>query len=231
MEQLKKYYTEFYAKSSLRDKFPNEYVVRIFRGVYPKLKLSLSDFGGKKIADIGCGDGRNLLALANLGLELYGTEITDEISQSVQNQLAEAGVKASVKTGVNRNLPLADEYFDYLLSWNSCYYMGEKENYNDFNDYLKEFSRVLKPNGILVLSIPMVSNFIFSGSKEIKKGYRLITDDPYKVRNNHVMKCFENESDIISLFSDYFENFIFGSIIDDCFGQNNHWHLVVCTRK
>ena len=141
------------------------------------------------------------------------------------------GISAVIKTGENKNLPFESEYFEYLLSWNSCYYMGEKESYNSFDDYVKEFARVLKPKGSLVLSIPMASNFIFNNSNEIENGYRVIIDDPYKVRNNHVMKCFEDEPDIISSFSGYFENIVFGSIKDDCFGQNNHWHLAVCQKK
>ena len=42
---------------------------------------------------------------------------------------------------------------------------------------------------------------------------------------------FENEKEIENAFVSEFENFVFGSIEDDCFGFDYHWHLVVCTRR
>jgi hypothetical protein len=41
----------------------------------------------------------------------------------------------------------------------------------------------------------------------------------------------ENEKEIEKAFSSYFTNFIFGSIEDDCFGFNYHWHLAICQKK
>ena len=42
---------------------------------------------------------------------------------------------------------------------------------------------------------------------------------------------FEDEEEIKKTFSPEFKDFIFGSIEDDCFGLNYHWHLIVCKRK
>ena len=40
--------------------YPAEYVIRIFKGSYPKLNFDKKSYDGKKICDIGCGVGRNL---------------------------------------------------------------------------------------------------------------------------------------------------------------------------
>ena len=42
------------------DGYPSEYLIRIFKGNYPKLKLSKNSFLKKKIGDISCGGGRIL---------------------------------------------------------------------------------------------------------------------------------------------------------------------------
>ena len=73
--------------------------------------------------------------------------------------------------------------------------------------------------------------FIYHSSEKLKKGYRIIRNDPFNVRNGEILRMFENENEIQKEFSGYFKNFIFGSIHDDCFGYDYHWHLVVCQKK
>jgi|GEM_PF-283435 len=228
---LKQAYTNFYLKSGGPAVFPNEYVVRIFRGKYPRLSLGVTDFHGMKICDLGCGDGRNILPLAGLGFESYGMEITAQICNKVQSELEARGVFAMIRPGENSLIPFENDFFDYLLSWNSCYYMGPLESYCDFDIYVQEFFRVLKPSGKLVLSIPRASNFIFEGSEEINPGYRCISHDPYGIRNGQVMRCFSDEDSIVSAFGSYFQNFVFGHLLDDCFGQKNDYFLMVCDKK
>lgn len=45
-----------------------EYVIRIFKGKYPKLNFNKNSFKDKKIRDAGCGDGRNILLLKKVDL-------------------------------------------------------------------------------------------------------------------------------------------------------------------
>ncbi len=231
VNHLGRAYTDFYLRRGLSGVFPNEYVVRIFRGNYPHLSLGQNDFQGRKICDLGCGDGRNILPLAGLGFEVYGMEITPEICGKVQSELEDNGIFATIRQGENGNIPFEDNFFDYLLSWNSCYYMGALDAYSDFESYVQEFCRALKPGGRLILSIPMASNFIFAGSEEVFPGYRCIRQDPYGIRQGQVMRCFEDEDSVISAFSTHFRGFVFGHLLDDCFGQKNHYFLVVCDRK
>jgi ubiquinone/menaquinone biosynthesis C-methylase UbiE len=101
----------------------------------------------------------------------------------------------------------------------------------NFNKYVKEFARVMKPNGYLVLSIPKKTSFIYKDSEKSNPGYQIIRNDPFNTRNGEVLRMFENENDIKKEFSTHFKNFIFGSVHDDCFGYNYHWHIVVCQKK
>jgi ubiquinone/menaquinone biosynthesis C-methylase UbiE len=209
--------------------YPAENVIRILKGAYPRLNLDKKDFIGKKFLDVGCGDGRNLLLAKQCGFDIYGVEISPEIKQKAIDNLNKAGVmNIELKVGSNQSIPFQDGYFDYLLSWNSSYYMGDSI---DFNDYVKEFARVLKRDGYLILSIPMKSCFIFKNSEEIRKGYRIIKNDPFNVRNGEVFRAFEDEKDIQESFAEYFHHFVFGSVYDDCFGYEYHWYLAVCRRK
>ena len=209
--------------------YPAEWVIRIFKGSYPKLNLDKPSFNGKKILDISCGDGCNMPLLARCGFEVYGTEITSGIAAKTMSNLAAVGVHSDIRVGTNDNLPFESEFFDYLLSWNACYYMGALR---DFGKHVSEYSRVMRQDGYLVMSIPKKTSFIFNGSDPAPEaGYRIIRNDPYKIRNGESLRVFEDEKEIEETFSSHFKDFMFGDIHDDCFGREYHWHIVVCKRK
>jgi len=210
--------------------YPSEYVIRIFKGEFPRLNFDKTLYPNQTILDIGCGDGRNLVMLRQCGLSCYGTEITDEIVHKIKENIF--GIKGiDIRTGHNANLPFENNFFDYVLSWNSCYYMG---NNLDFKAHIREFARVLKPNATLVLSIPMKSCFIYHDCEVTYNNdekYAIIRNDPFNIRNGELLRLFDDENDIAACFAEQFDSFIFASIVDDCFGYDYHWHIVVCKRK
>ena len=222
----KKEWTKLILRSEMA--YPAEYVIRIFRGKYPRLHLGKNLFKNKKICDIGCGDGRNLVLLKQCGFDICGTEMTEEIVNKVKSNLRSLNINVDLRVGTNDSIPFEEKYFDYLLSWNSCYYMGKQ---SDFGKYVEEFARVIKKEGYLILSIPKKTCFIYHGSEKLKDGYQIIRNDPFNVRNGEILRMFENKDEIKKYFSGYFKNFIFGSVYDDCFGFDYHWHLIVCQKK
>ena len=208
--------------------YPAEYVIRIFKGDYPKLKLSKNKFINKKICDVSCGDGRNLAFLNECGFDIFGTEISKEIVNKTKKNLSNFKIKPTLKVGTNSEINFKDNFFDYVLSWNSIYYMGENL---DFNSHVEEHARIMKKNGYLIMAIPKLAFHYFKGSKKVKPGYCMIKNDPLKIRNGQVLRYFKNTNEIKTAFSKKFKNFIFGSIEDDCFGYDYHWYLVICQKK
>lgn len=210
--------------------YPSEYVIRILKGSYPKLELDKNSFKNKLFLDMGCGDGRNLVLAHSLGFKILGVEISQRLVDIVKKNLLNEGIKHfDIRVGKNNQIPFNNNEIDYLLSWNSSYYMGKTEL--DYKENVKEFARILKSDGQLILSIPKASSFIYKDSEEIKKGYRLIKNDPFNVRNGEILRMFSSQEEIENTFSEWFKDFRFASIHDDCFGLDYHWHLAVCIKK
>lgn len=227
-EQIKNWTKDYMACE--KPAYPCEYVIRMFKGVYPNLNLKKlgGDYTNKSILDIGCGDGRNLYLFKELGFsDIAGTEVSQELINRVNKYMTALDFHPELRVGTNNNLNFENERFDYALSWNVCYYLDDNM---DFSTHVKEYARVMKKNAILVFSIPTKDCFVYKDGIE-KDGFMEIKDDWFNIRNGSIQKIFQNENDIVNWFSPYFDDFIFGTINDNCFGLNYKWYIGCCRKK
>ena len=206
--------------------YPAEGVIRIFKGKFPKLKLKLKK--SDKILDAGFGDGRHLLFLKKMDLDVYGTEISTDIINKTKKIIK--NINNKLKVGTNNDLNFKSNFFNILMSWNSCYYMSPIDPFN-FQKHVIEMARVLKKNGTIIISIPKKTCFIYKDSKNVKKGYKIIKNDYFGVRNGQVMRYFKDKNEIEKTFKPKFKNFIHSSIHMDWFGLNYHWHVLIAQKK
>ena len=78
--QLLSNYSNYYKSKTIQKLYPTEFIVRSFLGNYPELKPEKREvFFGKKVCDLGCGDGRNIPFLSHLGFNVFGIEIEKSI--------------------------------------------------------------------------------------------------------------------------------------------------------
>jgi methionine biosynthesis protein MetW len=115
-----------------------------------KVLEMLSKYELERILDVGCGDGNftMLMARACKAREVYGVEISKE------------GVEMARKNGVNcyqldvdeEDLPFEDDFFDAVTALELI------EHLFDTDHFLDEVYRVLKPNGLFILSTPNLAS-------------------------------------------------------------------------
>lgn len=216
-----------YARSS-EMAWPAEGVIRIFKGTFPDLKMP-KPTSGQKVLDVGCGDGRHLPLFQSIGLKSSAVEITDAIVEILRQRMENLGIPADIRTGHAGSLPYPDATFDYLLSWNSCYYMSLTGPH--FSRHVDEMARVIAPGGWIVCSIPKRTSFIFKDSlPHSVAGYRVIADDYFGARNGEVMRCMESRDDLETTFSPRFDSFCHADLDMNWFGLAYHWH-VFCARR
>lgn len=118
--------------------------------LYLKERFCLRE--GMRLLDNGCGRGDFLRAFSELGLEAYGTDISN-VYDKVENVNLES-----------EQLPFPDNYFDIVFSKSVI------EHITNCEHYVGEMRRVLKRGGVLILMCP-----------DWKSQYKIFYEDPTHV--------------------------------------------------
>jgi ubiquinone biosynthesis O-methyltransferase len=104
-----------------------------------------SDPSGK-ILDIGCGSGHGSAHLADKFLKVIGVDISEEALEYAKNNWQRDNV--SFVVGDALSIPFEDNTFDAIAAFEVF------EHLTDWEKFLTELRRVLKPNGIVYISTP-----------------------------------------------------------------------------
>ncbi|MBI2673316.1 class I SAM-dependent methyltransferase [Candidatus Woesearchaeota archaeon] len=114
---------------------------------YSLIKKFIGNFSDKTILDVCCGDG---FLTSQLGENAIGVDNSKE------------GIKLAKKLTKNkyyiadmRYLPFKDGSFDVVVNSVSMIYV----DINELPNLIREFRRVLKPNGKMVISYPNIKDF------------------------------------------------------------------------
>jgi ubiquinone/menaquinone biosynthesis C-methylase UbiE len=160
-----------------------------------------------QILDVGCGSGVSTIELAKLSDgEIVGIDIDQSLLDRLNRKIAEECLSNRVKA-VKCSLfeiDFPDESFDIIWAEGSIWIIG-------FEKGLKEWRRLLKPNGLLVVhdEIKTISNRI---EKIPSYGYKLINyfmlpEDAYwteyygplEIRIKELYVKYKNDSDTLKI--------------------------------
>ena len=225
---LKEHYADFYSERNPAKVYPVEFVVRTLLGTYPHVKLNRAEFRGAKILDLGFGDGRNMPLLHDLGFEVYGVEISEEICGLTKSRMERLGVPVQLATGSNSHIPFDDEAFDFILACHSCYYVSEGES---FADNLREIARVLRTGGRFIFSLAKTDSYVLKNALPLENGLYQITHDPYGLRNGGVFRAFASREEIIDELGSSFSDFALGLCENDFYGIYEKVWIGTCLKR
>ncbi len=144
--------------------YPNEMLVKICSSKkYSRLTNNLFSNKKLKVCEIGCLSGNNIRFFLDKKWKTYGVEINKDLTNLAKKNLKRFKLKANqLKIGNNENLPFKSNYFDLLVSINTIHYSSGKK----IDDAIKEYSRVLKKNGLVIIETPSPKHDAVINSKK-----------------------------------------------------------------
>lgn len=100
----------------------------------------LKQMKGKRILDAGCGEGVIVEELKEKGYEIYGIDKNYESKYVIRGDI--------------KSTPFKENEFDVVLLLDVLEHLAYDEQYTA----LKEIKRILKPSGILIMSVPNLAH-------------------------------------------------------------------------
>jgi ubiquinone biosynthesis O-methyltransferase len=105
----------------------------------------VGDVGGRKILDIGCGDGEFALELAKRGAVVTGIDAAAAMIDTAKRRASQHNVDITFQVAMAEQLPFPDERFDVVTAITILCFV------EDAKPVFREIARVLKPGGRLII--------------------------------------------------------------------------------
>ena len=104
---------------------------------------------GKQVLDIACGEGYGSAVLAEVAARVVGVDIDPEIVEFAAHKYQRANLE--FRPGPAHAIPVTEtEAFDLVVSFETLEHMTEEHQ----RQFLTDVKRLLKPEGVLLLSTP-----------------------------------------------------------------------------
>ncbi len=211
-----------YSNDGSELRWPNETLIRLLKSPEYIPDLHRQPLAGRSILDVGFGNGNSLPLFHSLGLRISGTEIHQEIVAAGKEKMSLIGIEADLRVGSNTALPFADGTFDLLVSWNVLHY---EDNEDAILKGIKEYARVLKPGGRVILSTTGPEHKILEGATRIAP-HRYRIGRPGEFRAGQVYYYFDDAECTARAFATAFREVEVGRTLDRLFRHTLDWFIV-----
>ena len=113
-----------------------------------RYRLARTYCSGKVVLDAACGTGYGSAILAETAAAVHGIDIADEAVALCRKTFHRENL--SFQTASVESLPFPDRFFDVIVSFETIEHVPEEVQ----KKFLAEIRRLLKPDGVLVISSP-----------------------------------------------------------------------------
>ncbi|MDC3416956.1 class I SAM-dependent methyltransferase [Aquibacillus salsiterrae] len=122
-----------------------------------------------KIVDVGCGTGQTVAYLVQTyPCHVTGLDCNQSMVDKAKKRMIAHNLSANILLGEAENLPFDDQSQDILLS-------ESVTSFTNIDETLSEYSRVLKPNGLLIMNEMTNSGHLQQAEKDELINYYEVT--------------------------------------------------------
>lgn len=201
--------------------WPNEHLVR-FVASRLRRRLTLDRFEepydlpvGAKALDLGCGMGRHLAFLTEMGFSAYGIDLSEVAVAHASEWMRRLGINDErVFVGSASSLPWEDGTFDTAVS----HAVLDSMPYYEAIAAVKELRRVVKPGGWIYVDLISAENHA---------AYEEIVTGPHEIGT---VQSFFSKAKIEDLFSGFDIRELYLERTHAVIGnrKSSRWHVICC---
>ena len=137
-----------------------------------RLREAFKMLEGEKVLDVGCASGSISQHIAQLGFKVHGVDVLESSIKIAKEFFDHENATYEVRDIIKQ--PFEENSFDCILFFETI------EHVENPADFFKEFHKILKPGGVLILSTPnatSLKNMLYALSYRKKEKRKLIIDE------------------------------------------------------
>lgn len=114
---------------------------------FMKKIVGFDQFAGKRLLEVGCGLGTDLLQFAKRGVLVTGVDLTPHSIELVKKRFELEGIAVDARVSDAENLPFENNSFDVVYSFGVLHHTPNTQKAID------EIHRVLRPGGKIIIML------------------------------------------------------------------------------
>lgn len=164
-----------------------------------ELKRYLNLVPGKEVLDLGIGQGRNSIPLAELGFNVTGVDYSTKCLEICKNTCNKLNlVKSDIRT-----FDIEKDKYDMILSGYVLHFLHKNDSYQ----IIKNIKNNLKNNGIVYISVFSLEDPKFS-KHSTSSDFEILDNNILHNKVNDTYVSFFSKDEVLNLFSDFKTIFI-----------------------
>ena len=175
---------------------------KIFKEIFPKfpakldleLKRYLNLVPGKEVLDLGIGQGRNSIPLAELGFNVTGVDYSTKCLEICKNTCNKLNlVESDIRT-----FDIEKDKYDMILSGYVLHFLHKNDSYQ----IIKNIKNNIKNNGIVYISVFSLEDPRFN-KPSTSSDFEILDNNILHNKVNDTYVNFFSKDEVLNLFSDF----------------------------
>jgi len=145
--------------------------------------IGFERYPGKRLLEVGCGTGTDLLQFARGGSQVVGTDLTPRSIEISRRRFQVYNLEGEFAIGDAEDLAFPDSSFDLVYSFGVIHHTPDTER------AISEFHRVLRPGGRAIVMVYNRLSLNYWGAIIVRRGLiggELLRSSPADIMSRHV---------------------------------------------